>query len=109
MVQITFANHIIIQSEIQTAAKTKLPVLKDENFNSQFREEIKTEIMDYLENNISKNIIYQNPWVKTQFVSVGKFVSLHIITMNQKKKMLSIQFKEVKITNQECKRREKLC
>lgn len=41
--------------------------------------------MDYLENNISKNIIYQNPWVKTQFVSVGKFVSLHIITMNQKK------------------------
>lgn len=60
--------------------------------------------MECLDKNSNKNTGYQKPWVETQFVPTGRFSSLHMTSINKSEKKLSTQFKEVKITNQECKK-----
>lgn len=60
--------------------------------------------MGYLKKKSSKNTVNQIPCVETQFVPV-RFVSSYMTSINKNEKKLSTQFNEVKITNQECKKR----
>lgn len=56
--------------------------------------------MEYLENNSSKNIAYQNSWVETHFGPSRRFVYLHITCINKNEKKLRTQYKEVKKKSQ---------